>query len=508
MKKRFSGKPFLPLFLVFAAGVTVLEGCGGGRVFTGVRESPPEANDTAAAPQVHLFYDKTESMGGFTIGGDNSNYVKTLMGLWDAVTDTASGGELMFYEYGDLKIQLVDPSIVQRVQQEAWRPAFYGDRDYSRGTEIRKNDEKPFQSMVEYTGVLMEENRGMKQLYAAVTDLYEPAGNYRAFSDFFARAFANGLSGALFAVDTAFRGNIHRLDPVRPNVSIWSQGESVFFVFAAGSPDLMAAFYEKLREELGNRSLSSPLNSVLFMSESGKQIKENKESRLWKPDAVVVAQNEQRFNREENLFARVNLRPPRSTRELGLFEWAPVEKGYAQEAAEVEVYNMLGKTGSRYFAGISGVITDRDAFEYGIEVYPAYTAARGAKVKPGELSAFSSPGSSKANLFSGQIFSDSDVPEELKNQSSSSRLFFSLDIESGSLESGIWRLDYRLVPGAKVPAWVTEKNTPNRADLSGNPHGKVLNLEPMYKNIAAAFNEALDDTQRGIWVDTIYLVKR
>jgi hypothetical protein len=502
VKRRFSGTSFLPLVIALAASVTALEGCGGGRVFTGVRESSG-ANNTEAGPQVHLFYDKTESMGGFTIGGDNSNYVKTLMGLWNVAMDAASGGELVFYEYGDAKIQLVDRSLVQRVPQEAWRSSFYGDRDYSKGTEIQKNDEKPFQSMVEYTGALMKEKRNMEQLYAAVTDLYEPAGNYRAFSDFFANAFANGLSGALFAIDTAFRGSIHRLDPVHPNVSIWSQGESTFFVFAAGSPDLMAKFYEKLREELENRSLSSPLNSVLFVSESGK---ENKESRLWKPDAAVVVQNEQKFNREENRFARVNLRPPRSTRELGLFEWVPVEKGYAPEPAEVEAYNLLGKTGARYFAGISGAIINQDAFDYTIEFYPAYTAAGGAKVKPGELSTFSSPGSSRANLFKGQIFSDGDVPEEL-NQSSSSRLFFSIDIASGSLENGVWQLDYRLVPSAKVPPWVSEKNTPNRADLNGNPKGKVLNLEPMYKNIIASFNEALKDTQRGIWVDTIYLVK-
>ncbi|MDR0553443.1 MAG: hypothetical protein LBG76_01400 [Treponema sp.] len=494
-----TGASVLPLVIALAAGVTTLEGCGKG-VYIGVRESSG-ANDTDAGPQVHLFYDKTESMGGFTVGGDNSNYVKTLMGLWNVATDTASGGELVFYEYGDAKIQLVDPSIVQRVQQEAWRSAFYGGRDYSKGTEIQKNDEKPFQSLVEYARILMEEKRGMKQLYAAVTDLYEPAGNYRAFSDFFAHAFAHGLSGALFAIDTAFQGYIHRLDPVHPDASIWSRGESTFFVFAAGSPDLMAAFYEKLREELENRSLSSPWNSVLFVSEPGK------ESRLWKPDAAVVAQNEQRFNREENHFARVNLRPPRSTRELGLFEWAPVEKGYAPEPAEVEAYNLLGKTGSRYFAGIPGVIIDRDAFDYSIELYPAYTAAGGAKIKPGELSPFSSPGSSRANLFSGQVFSDGDVPEEL-SQSSSGRLFFSIDIAGGSLESGVWRLNYRLLPSAKVPAWVSEKNTPNRADLSGNPRGKVLNLEPMYKNIIASFNEALKDTQRGIWVDTIYLVKR
>jgi hypothetical protein len=491
-----TGKSFLPLVLALAAGLILLEGCGRGRVYIGVREASAQ-KDTGAGLQAHLFYDKTESMGGFTVGGDNSNYVKTLAGLWNVVTDTVSGGDFAFYEYGDAKINLVDPSIAQRVQREAWRPAFYGDRDYSRGTEIQKNDEKPFQSLVEYTGVLMRENRGAEQLYVAFTDLYEPAGNYKAFSDFFVNAFANGLSGALFVIDATFRGYIHRLDPVYPENSIWVQGESIFFIFAAGSPDLMAGFYEKLREELENRSLSSPPNSVLFVIEPGE------ESGLWKPGATVVAQNERRFNREENRFARINLRPPRSTRELGLFEWTPVEGGYALEPAKVEAYNLLGKAGSRYFAGIPGAVIERGAFDYTIELHPAYTAARGAKIKPGDLSTF---GSSSPNLFGGQVFSDGDVPDG-PDKNSSCRLFFSIDIATGSLANGVWRLAYRLLPIAKVPPWISEKSTPNRADLNGNPQGKVLNLEPMYKNIVASYNEALKDAKRGIWADTVYFIK-
>jgi hypothetical protein len=335
------------LSLVLVAGLILLEGCGGGRVYVGVREASAE-EDTDAGLQAYIFYDKTESMGGFTVGGDNSNYVKTLMGLWNVVTDTTSGGELAFYEYGDAKINLVDPPITQRVQRDAWRSNFYGRGDYSKGTEIQKNDEKPFQSLVEYTRTLMKENRGAEQIYVALTDLYEPGGNYKTFSDFFANAFAEGLSGALFVIDAMFQGRIHRLDPVYPENSIWVQGESVFFIFAAGSPNLMEKFYEKLNEELGNRNLSSPPHSVIFVIDPGK------ESRLWKPEATVVAQNERRFNSAENRFARVNLRPPRSTRELGLFEWIPAEGGYALEAAGVEAYNLLGKAGSRYFAGIPG----------------------------------------------------------------------------------------------------------------------------------------------------------
>jgi hypothetical protein len=489
-------KSFLPLLIALAASSILLEGCGRGRVVTGVRESP--GPDPAAGLEAHLFYDKTESMGGFTVGGDNSNYVKTLAGLWDIVTDTASGGKLAFYEYGDAKINLVDPSIVHRVQREAWRPAFYGDRDYNRGTEIRKNDEKPFQSLVEYTGTLMRENRGAEQLYVAFTDLYEPAGNYKAFSDFFANAFANGLSGALFVIDAEFRGYIHRLDPVYPENSIRVQGESVFFIFAAGSPDLMAGFYEKLRGELENRSLSSPPRSAFFVIDPGK------ESRLWEPGGTEVAQNERRLNSAENRFARVNLRPPRSTRELGLFEWVPAEGGYALEPAKIEAYNLLGKAGSRYFAGIPGIVIDGDAFDYTIELDPAYTAARGTKIKPGEVSAFSS---SPSSLFSGQVFSGGDIPDGLGG-SSSCRLFFSIDIVSGSLTNGVWRLAYRLLPIAKVPVWISEKSTPNRAALSGNPQGKVLNLEPMYKNIVASYNEAMKGTKRGIRAGAIYLIKR
>ncbi|MDR0450717.1 MAG: hypothetical protein LBH26_05590, partial [Treponema sp.] len=416
-------------------------------------------------------------MGGFTVEGDNSNYVKALAGLWNVVTDTVSGGELAFYEYGDAKINLVDPSIAQRLQREAWRSAFYGDRDYSRGTEIQRNDEKPFQSLVEYTGALMKESRGAEQIYVAVTDLYEPAGNYKTVSDFFANAFANDLSGALFVIDARFRGYIHRLDPVYPENSIWVQGESVFFIFAAGSPDLMAVFYEKMREELENRSLSSPPNSALFALEPAK------ESRLWKPGATAVAQNERRFNREENRFARLNLRPPRSIRQLGLFEWIPVEGGYALEPAEAEAYHLLGKTGSRYFAGILGAVTEPDAFDYTIELQPEYTAARAAKIKPGELSAF---GSSPSNPFRGQVFSDSDVPEGLE-ENPSCRIFFSIDVATDSLANGVWRLAYRLLPIAKVPVWISEKSTPNRTDLNGNPQGKVLNLESMYKNIVASY---------------------
>jgi hypothetical protein len=344
----------------------------------------------------------------------------------------------------------------------------------------------------------MKENRGAEQIYVALTDLYEPAGYYKTFSDFFANAFAEGLSGALFVIDATFRGYIHRLDPVYPENSIWVQGESVFFIFAAGSPNLMAKFYEKLNEELGNRYLSSLPYSALFVIEPGK------ESRLWKPEAAVVAQNERRFNSAENRFTRVNLRPPRSTRELGLFEWIPAEGGYALEAAAVEAYNLLGKAGSRYFAGIAEVVPDRDAFDYTIELDPAHTSARSAKIKRGELSTFSS---SPSNQFSGQVFSDGDVPDEIC-KGSGCRLFFSIDIANDSLEKGVWRLAYRLLPAAKVPSWISEKSTPNRADLSGNPRGKVLNLEPMYKNIAASYNEALKDTERGILADAIYLVKR
>jgi hypothetical protein len=387
---------------------------------------------------------------------------------------------------------------MQRVQREAWRSAFYGDREYSPGTEIQKNDEKPFQSVVEYTARLMKENHSTQQLYAVVTDLYEPAGNYRAFSDFFANAFANGLSGALFAIDAMFNGTIERVSQVDNEKNIRVNGESTFFIFAAGSPDLMAKFYEKMREELKDRSLSSAPHSVLFVIDPGK------EDQLWTSDTTAVAQNERRFNNEENRFARVNLRPPQSPRVVGLFDWAPNEGGYALEPAEVKAYNLLGKTGSRYFAGIPGIVIDRGAFDYSVELYPALAGARGAKMKPGELSIFSA---SSPNLFKWQVFSEDDVPEDL-SKSSSCRIFFSIDIPSGSLAKGVWRLDYRLLPSAKVPAWISEKSTPNRTDLRGNPRGKVLNLEPMYKNIIASYNETLKDTKHGMWVDSIYLVKR
>jgi hypothetical protein len=247
---------------------------------------------------LYFFFDKTESMRGFVEKGDASNYVKALPLLWqtaDAVFITSSAH---FYEYGETSTnEFKSANAIAGVKGGVLRPGFYGYGYSEAGTLVKENKGQPFSAVADYIKAL---NEPAGSAYIVVTDLYEQ-NRENPFPVFFRDAFSRGLSGAFFAVQSSFTGNIHSVSAVNTRKSIYVRdGEAVFFICIVGDNDIVYSYSAELGKEFTNRKID--FNSAVFIADSAKDI----ELSIGEP---VMAGNARRFGDKENAFRQVNIRP-------------------------------------------------------------------------------------------------------------------------------------------------------------------------------------------------------
>jgi hypothetical protein len=492
----FVKRKALWLFLGYAAAVLLITGCQkmGICYIAQTTEAAPPEDVSRQETELHYFFDKTESMKGFTWQGDDSEYVNALDSIWKAGENIWPDADALFYEYGEINISRLPKANVQR---EAGLPGFYGQTNPGNRRVVRTSGRQPFGTVGDYIkSIDAEKNR----LYVVVTDLYEQNKANNVFTLFFRNAFESGMSGAFFAVDSSFQGTIWNISSIDNDMNIWVNGRSTFFILIAGSGKEVAQYSERLANEFNNKKLS--FEDVVFM------VQNDEKPAPWIPDATRMAQNERRFKSDETKYALVNLRTPKSNKELKLYEWiedSEVRGGYRSIPAAAESYRLMTDIGSRYFAGLPIKNVNLDDFDYSVELSVDYSGGSNSKAAPGELSKFAP---ARSSLFTAAVLSEAGIPAEMK-YNRSYPLYFLMEIKNKPLDTGCYRIEYSIVPDAKVPGWVAGRNVATLAELrNANQPGeliKVLNLKTVYEDIVSLYNSL---KTRRIYSWSFYIVKQ
>jgi hypothetical protein len=486
----------LCIFLSGAAAVFFITSCQKARLCYITQKTEAAAPEDVLGQEIelHYFFDKTESMKGFTWEGDDSEYVNALDSIWKSGENIWPDVEAVFYEYGELNISKLPKANIQR---EVGFPEFYGQINSVNRAIVRTSSQQPFGAVSDYIKSL---DTNKKCLYVVVTDLYEQNRANNIFTLFFRSAFESGMSGAFFAVDSSFRGNLWNIS-INSDVSLGVNGRSTFFILVAGSGKEVAQYSERLVNEFNNKNLD--FEDIVFM------VQADEKPELWVPDVTRMAQNERRFNSDENKYALVNLRAPKSNKELRLYEWiedSAVRGGYRSAPAVVESYRLMTNIGSRYFAGLPVANVNLDDFEYSVNLSVEYFGGSNSRVIPGELSKF---GPAQSSLFSAMILSEADISKGTAYNDTNYPLYFLLEIKNKPLDTGYYRIGYSIVPEAKIPVWVAERSVPSLAELKDSIQPgkliKVLNLKTVYEDIVSIYNGI---KTREIYSGSFYIVKQ
>jgi hypothetical protein len=210
--------------------ITTSLSCGVGPLR--IKDQPEEQGGAAPTMRVNYFFDRTESMRGFTRSGDDAAYVKTLPLLWQAAEIAFPLREEHFFEYGATSTNEFKDGAQSSVKRDVLRGDFYNSEVRSEArTEVKKNGGQPFTSVAEYIKTPGIDNG----ISIIVTDLYEQ-NREDPFSSFFREAFARGHSGAFFAVESSFQGEVHsvsRINVEEKSITV-NSGKSTFFICIAG----------------------------------------------------------------------------------------------------------------------------------------------------------------------------------------------------------------------------------------------------------------------------------
>jgi hypothetical protein len=456
-----------------------------GRVGTPYVEAPLEKATTETA-RLHFFFDKTLSMRGFVENGDESQYVKALPLLWQAADTAFFSSSIHFYEYSThYTNELKSPDAVTYIKKEAVRPDFYnGNTVDTKGFHVKANNGQPFSSVADYIATLNEPGSA----YIVVTDLYEQ-NRENPFFLFFRDAFSRGLSGAFFAVESSFTGNIHSVSVVNEEKSVSVQdGIAVFFICIVGDSDIVYSYSAALAKELENKI---NFNSAVFIVDGSRDLE------LYHNE-TVMAGSARRLGLKENAFRQVNVRP----------EEISVITQSAPSAHAIESYQLLTKNGSRLATGLPLKNINPLSFNYKIESSLSYFDGKTTGDKePSQFILKSNSTDAEARLFDiSKIDEDS-----LASINTDYPLYVVIETKNREMKKGWYKINYRIISEAiPEPEWVSALNAENIKDLEESAkekggHVKVLGLEQFYEKIAGAYNNV---RSRNNYSNELYLLKR
>jgi hypothetical protein len=433
----------------------------------------------------YYFFDKTLSMRGFTAKGDESQYVQTMPSIWQAAYSAFNSSTERFFEYGtNFTNEFQSRQAIAYVKTESLRSGFY-DRNSAetRGgsVHIKENDGQPFSGVADYILTLNEPG----SVYVVVTDLYEQ-NREDPFFLFFREAFSRGFSGAVFAVESSFAGNIYSVSRVNEEKRVWVRdGVATFFICIVGDSEAVYSYSAALAEELKNKAV---FNGAVFMTNSVGSLG------LERGDPVMAGNR--RFDSKENAVRPLNLR----TAEITLINDTPVDRVF-------ESYQLLTKTGSRWAAGLPLKNINPSSFNYKAKVNISHSD--GSNSKNGQPTKFA--GKSNSTDVSAKIIYTSEIAEDsAAGVNMDCPLYLVIDTKNRTMEKGWYRIDYGIVSEAiPEPAWVSELscNDIKVLEESAEQRGgrvKVLDLAHIYKKIADAYNAR----QRNIYSSELYLIKR
>jgi hypothetical protein len=429
--------------------------------------------------QVNYFFDRTESLRGFTRRGVETDYDRALDSLI-SVGQTLGYEKTAFYEYGENRTDLLayDKDALLNAIKD---PAFYG-LSHSPGEDGRKtvklNNGQPFRSVSEY---IKDLGGGGNYLNFIITDLYEQRGRYEYFHLAFQNAFAAGDSGAIFAVTSGFQGRIYSISAVdeRKFIDV-KNGNSTIFIFITGSKEHIKNYSSAFAGQLAKKNI--PFNKTLFLlGESGVD-------GIAQPE-IKTAGNKKRFEAEGNQYVNLNVR--RNAALIKTWEALAAQSGktgFKPKPADAEAYILLTNIGSQYVYKTAAMDAGASALPAVENVSVEYFS--GTKTARGEISKFEAL-TNPAMFIRTAVLADGGYD------------YFKLEIDNKSLKKGYYRVKFDIVPD-----WVEFLDAPDIPALeasAGAPGGgqtiKVLNVGIIYNNILKEFNRA-DGFSK-----VIYLVK-
>jgi hypothetical protein len=459
---------------------------------------------------IHYFFKRNRSMAGYVIENMETGYMKTLRAIYqtgDSIERNAPGSNSTFYEYGTLSIDsLPDKSSIV----EDWmipnrnidKPLSNGKYDVyyefgavNRRTEIQKSKGRPFGTVSDYIfNDLLKENGEENCLYIIVSNLLEQSKDIAVFSSFYERAFKAGLSGAFFAVDSAFKGEVFSFilgkldDDERSFDKITNDsGKATFFILIAGSRNEVSFYTDRLSRILTSQEIAH--DNVVFMVGSEKTV-------VWTPDAVPERPDEKDL--DNYLYSVVNLQ----TDKLPNFYQGKVNPNNESDKADATIYR-LDWQGSRYFAGLEINNFNQACYVYPIKLSANYSGEQ--PVTENGITKFSELRDISGLFKKYEILFKDDIPDI--NQPHP--VFISMEMVHSNFNRGVYHVRYGIIPKPIVPVWIKERNVPNFTRLAesvkNDSHVKVENLEFIYQGIIDAY-ESVGEREK--YMVDFYLVKR
>jgi len=454
-----------------------------GRVGPLYIEAPEKKTGMENSARLHLFFDKTLSMQGFTARGDDSHYVQTLPLLWQVGNNAFAASTSRFFDYTvDFINEFRGSDAENWFKRELLRNTFYiADYPRTHRTRVHSTGEQPFSGVAEYIKTLNEPG----SVYIVVTDFYEQ-NRENPFSLFFRDAFSRGLSGALFAIESTFSGTIESfslVDNQNKNIRV-RDGVSTFFICIIGDNDVVYAYSAELAKELNAKSIK--FHNAVFM------LKPPQETKKYHSDPVM-APNARRYGKEENALKPVNLR----LQEITILN---------QDASSYRIpesYQVLTKIGSRWATGLALKNINEESFKYTAEFLLSFFDGKRVKTEDDVLASSPFIGKANSTIVSTKVIHVPDADDY--------PVYLVVETDNRVMDKGWYKINCDIIPEAiPKPDWVTVLNAENISALeesAGAAGGrvKVLELANVYEKIADAYNKVLPKT---IYSDELYLLKR
>jgi hypothetical protein len=451
---------------VFVLGILCLAACAKGNlVYVETRE---DSLVTADEVVVNYFFDRTESIRPFTYKTDTA-YSLAMSSLVTVGQDLFGSDPLSFYDFaGELRRISVLP---EQIQVDIQKQSFYvPDRARFASTESIEvinidGQPQPFFTVAEY---IRKNHREQNELNIITTDLYEQSDISQYFHRFYRNAFARGVSGAIFAIKSEFRGPVYNIGAGNQRLDV--DGFSTVFVLITGKNNILREFCDQYSKKLDENRISFNL-SLFALNEQ--------------PSAAdmsignVMAGSERGYERRaaEKLNTMINLRrisgAVKTWAASGQSDDAGQSASPVTRSADVEVYRVMSNAEARYVRRIGGS-NEENAPQMGqlsLEYFD------GGKAVSGKPSAFAPELAD--TVLSADFFQDDGI------------WYMALKTTNKNLKSGYYRVKYNIVPG-----WVIDLDAGDGAVgfenmRESNRRGErihVLHLRSIYEAVLEDFN--------------------
>ncbi|GHT84175.1 hypothetical protein FACS1894137_06890 [Spirochaetia bacterium] len=413
---------------------------------------------------VNYYFDRTESMKGFTKKGDTTKYgtaIDTML-----TVGRTQGYQQVFYKVGQVAIGRIKHEY-KALSPKLQDPGFYGnwvrpiqnDPDCDQ-VESNKESEYAINSVrdkINEIGAIKD------NLHFIVTDLYETGGANEVFTLLYQDAFSSGASGAIFAVKSAFNGSIYEISKTADN-SVRVNGNSTFFILVLGNKDHIKNYSMKFAEDLKDNGVE--FNYTFFL------LNDPDDGNTVQQPEPKPAGNKKRFELEDNKYTSLNIRSNRNF----IKTWV---ENKPTSVDDVEAYVLLTDIGSQYLYKVK-----EDAMNAGIQALPRIDKVTleyfpGSKAKKrGELSKFDEVKPSDKDKIL--------TPSVIKNEGFN---YFKIDINNKNARKGYYRIKFNIIPD-----WVEVLNAPDvdtlkKSSIPGETV-KVLHLGFIYNSILNEYNNA------------------